>query len=126
MPRILNSDQKQERVRTCQQSLAVVQGWSRAILDNIVNIDESAVSFHIPETKQQSKQWAAYEPTWPHKAKVQASRIRQMVLAFFNSKGIIHTSYMPGRTKVNTNYMIDALGKFMKIFRKKRSVLAKG
>jgi hypothetical protein len=28
-----------------------------AMLDQIVNMDESAVFFHIPQTKQQRKQW---------------------------------------------------------------------
>ena len=56
VPKLLNDEQKEERVRTCTEFLAMVQWRSLAMLDNIVNMDESAVSFQTPETKQQSKQ----------------------------------------------------------------------
>jgi hypothetical protein len=35
----------------------MVRHRSVALLDNIVTIDDPAVSFHTPETKQQYKQW---------------------------------------------------------------------
>jgi histone-lysine N-methyltransferase SETMAR len=125
-PRLLNADQKKERVRTCQKFLAAVQRRSMAMLDNIVTMDESAVSFHTPETKQQSKQWLPKGQPGPIKAKVQASRTKQMVLAFFDAKGIIYTNYAPRGTTVNANYIVEALGKFMKVFRKKRPIMAEG
>jgi histone-lysine N-methyltransferase SETMAR len=97
-----------------------------AMLDNIVTMDESAVSFHTPETKQQSKQWLPKGQPGPIKAKVQASRTKQMVLAFFDAKGIIYTNYVPRGTTVNANYIVEALGKFMKVFGKKRPIMAEG
>jgi hypothetical protein len=54
------------------------------------------------------------------KAKVHATRTKQMVLAFFDSKGQIYTNYVPRGTTVNANYIVEALGTFMKILRKKR------
>jgi hypothetical protein len=81
------------------------------------------VSFYRPETKQQSKQWLPKGQPGPIKAKVQASRTKQMVLAFFDSKGIIYTNYMPRGTMVNANYIVEALGKFLKIFRKKGPII---
>jgi hypothetical protein len=103
-----------------------VQQQSMAMLDNIVTMDESAVSFHTPETKQQPKQWLPKSQPGPIKAKVQASRTKKMVLAFFNAKGIIYINYMPKGTTVNGNYIMEALGKFMNIFRKKRPIMAEG
>ncbi len=55
------------------------------MLYNIVTMDEPAVSFHIPETKQQSKQWLLKSRPEPIKAKVNATKKKQMVLAFANS-----------------------------------------
>ncbi len=95
MPRLLNSDLKQERVLTCQQFLVAVEGRFMAVFDNIATMDESAVSFHIPETKQQLKQWLPKGQPGPIKPKVQARRTTQMVQAFFDSKGIIYTNYVP-------------------------------
>jgi hypothetical protein len=65
---------------------------SKAMLDNIVTMDESAVSFHTPETKQQFKQWLKEGEPGPIKAKVHATRAKQMVLVFFDSKGLIYTN----------------------------------
>jgi hypothetical protein len=45
-------------------------------------------------------------------------------LAFFDNKVLIYTNYVPRRTTVNAKYIMVALDKFMKIFRRKRPVLA--
>jgi len=58
------------------------------------------------------------------KAKVQASRNNVMVIAFFNSKGFVYTNIVPKGVLVNSNFIVDALGKFMKIFKKKLPQLA--
>jgi hypothetical protein len=50
-----------------------------SMLDNIVTMDESAVFFHMPETKQQSKQWLVKETPGSIKAKVHTIRKKQMV-----------------------------------------------
>jgi hypothetical protein len=97
-----------------------------SILDNIVTMDESAVSFHTPETKQQSMQWLPKGQPGPVKAKVHATRTKPMVLAFFNSMGLVYTNYMPRGTSVNANYIVEALGTFMKILRRKRLQMVAG
>jgi hypothetical protein len=51
-------------------------------------MDESAVSLYTPETKRQSKQWLVKGTPGPIKAKVHATRKKQMVLAFFDAKGL--------------------------------------
>jgi histone-lysine N-methyltransferase SETMAR len=60
------------------------------------------------------------------KAKVHATRTKQMVLVFFDSKGLIYTNYVPRGTTVNANYIVEALGTFMKILRKKRPQMVAG
>ncbi len=90
---------KNERVRICKASLAMVYCHTMAMLDRIVTMDQSAMSFHKIQTKQQSGQWLVKGPPGLTKAKVlttkanvHASRTKQMVLAFFNSKGLIYTN----------------------------------
>ena len=56
------------------------------MLDSIVTLDKTIVSFYTPETKKQSKQWMKNGRPGPIKAKVYSGRTKQMVLAFFNSK----------------------------------------
>ena len=54
-------------------------------MDNIVTMNESAVSFHTPETEQQ--QWLKKGTPGPIEAKVHASRIKQMVLRLPQQQG---------------------------------------
>jgi hypothetical protein len=42
-----------------------------------------------------------------------------MILAFFDNKGLIYTNNVPRGTMVNASYIIEALGTFLKILRKK-------
>ncbi len=104
----------------------MIRRRSKAMLENIVTMDESAVSFHIPETKQQSKQWLKKGKPGPIKAKVHVTRAKQIVLAFFDAKGLIYTNYVPKGTTVNARYIVEALGTFLKVLRKKRPVMVAG
>jgi histone-lysine N-methyltransferase SETMAR len=126
VPKLLTEEMKKERVRTSELFLAMVRRHSMSLLDNIVTMDESAVSFHTPETKQQSMQWLPKGQPGPVKAKVHATRTKQMVLAFFDSKGLISTNYVPRGSTVNANYIVEALGSFLKILRKKRPQMVTG
>jgi hypothetical protein len=54
------------------------------------------------------------------KAKIHGSRTKQMVMAFFNSKGMVYTNYVPRGKTVNADYVIVALRKFLKALKAKR------
>ena len=41
-----------------------------------------------------------------------------MVLAFLDNKGLIYANQVPKGTMVNTNYIVEALSKFMKTYKK--------
>jgi histone-lysine N-methyltransferase SETMAR len=97
-----------------------------ALLDGIVTMDEFLVSFHLHQTKQQSKLWLVKGQPGLIKAKVHAFRTKQMVLAFFDSKGLIYTNHVPRGTMVNSKYIVEALGKFLKVFNQKRPEMAAG
>jgi hypothetical protein len=57
VPKLLSDDQRKERVRTCTEFVAAINRRSMAMLDRIVTMDETMVSYHTPETKKASKQW---------------------------------------------------------------------
>ena len=54
VPKLLSDLQKQERVQICRKFIAAVYRHSMAMLDRIVTMDETMVSYHTPETKRQS------------------------------------------------------------------------
>jgi hypothetical protein len=60
------------------------------------------------------------------KAEVHTSRTKPMILAFFGSKGLIYTNYVPRGTTMNANCIMEALGKFLKIFKQKRPEMRSG
>jgi len=47
-----------------------------------------------------------------------------MVFAIFYQRVLIYTNYVPMGTMVNANYIMDALGKFLKIYKQKRPKVA--
>ncbi len=57
MPKLLDNDQKQEGVRVCSDFIAAIHHWSKSILECIVTMEETMVSYHTLETKKESKQW---------------------------------------------------------------------
>jgi len=126
VPKLLNEEQKQERVRTCTNFIAAAQRNSMAMLDRIITMDETMVSFHTPQTKKQSKQWIPKGQPGPIKARVHSTRTKQMVLAFFDAKGLVYTKIVPKGTKVNGNYIVKVLSTFMKQLKKKRPAMAAG
>jgi histone-lysine N-methyltransferase SETMAR len=95
-------------------------------LGKIVTMDESVVSIYMPETKLQSRQWLKNGKPGPIKAKVVASRTKQMVLVFFDDKGMIYTNHVPRGATMNKDYIIGALKKFLKALRQKRPDLSPG
>jgi hypothetical protein len=68
---------------------------SMAMLDNIVMMDETMVSDHMPQTKRQLKQLIKKGLPGPVKAKVTASRTRQIIIAFLDKKGLVYTHIVP-------------------------------
>ncbi len=120
VPKLLSEEQKLERVWTCRDFIAAVQRRSMSMLDDVVTMNKTMVCYHTPETKKQSKQWIKNGKPGPIKARVQASCIKQMVMAFFDSRGLIYTHIVPRGAKINAMYIVKALGTFMKHFKKKR------
>jgi hypothetical protein len=119
VPKLLSEEQKLERVRTCRDFVAAVQCHSMSMLENIVTMDETMVCYRTRKTKKQSKQWIKKGKPGPIKARVQAICVKQMVMAFFDCRGLIYTHIVP-RAKINAMYIVKALGTFMKHFKKKR------
>jgi rubrerythrin len=48
VPKLLSEDQKQERIWVCSEFIAAVHRRSKAMLDAIITMDETMVSYHTP------------------------------------------------------------------------------
>jgi hypothetical protein len=123
VPKLLSPDQKKEKVDCSSDFLALLWQHSLVVLNNIVTKDKSAVSFHTPETKRASKQWVKKGQPGPRKAKVHATQTKEMVLIFFDVKGVIYTNYVPNGGTVNDKYIKEDLARFLKVFKAKRTIM---
>ncbi len=97
----------------------MVRHRSMVVLDNIVTMDESAILLHTP-VPNSSPAVVSKGSGWASEGQGSMTRTKQMVLAFVDSEGLIYTNYVPMGTIVNASYIVEALGKFLKISRKKR------
>ncbi len=111
VPKLLSLDQQQARVTTYEAFVQLGADKGKDILNKIITMDESAVSMHTPETKSQSKQWLKKGAPGPVKAKIHASRTKQIVMAFFDRQGMVYTNYVPRGKTVNADYVIVAHSK---------------
>ncbi len=125
VPKLLSDGQKEERARLAADFKMKVEMNGQAWLKSIVTMDESAVALHTPETKEKSKQWLRKGTPGPIKARVHSSREHVMVLAFFDSEGMIYTRYVAKGTKVNAIYVRDTLARFRKALAAKRPQMVK-
>jgi hypothetical protein len=113
--KLLNHDMKKEQVRTSEEFLPMVRSHFMSLLDNIINMDGLTVPIHTPKTWQQSNSG------WRRASLVSATRKKQIVRAFFDSKDLIYTNYVTGE---NSQCLVHhwALSKFLRFLKQTRPV----
>ena len=76
-------------------------------------LDETMMSLHTYETKEQSNQWLPRCSPAPLKAKTQANQDQGILLAFFNNKGLIFMRIAKPKDKINADFIINTLARFL-------------
>ncbi len=110
-------------MRISLEFVDAVERSGLSMLDRIISMDETLVSYFTPETKRMSKEWTLKGKPGPLKAKVQASRSKQMVFVFFDLRGLIYTHIASKSATINAPYVVNLLGKFWRSLRLKRPEL---
>ena len=67
-----------------------------------------------PETKRQSKEWHTSASPCSKKARMSKSKIRSMLICFFDSQGIVRTEFVPQWRTVNQFYYREILERLRK------------
>ncbi len=65
--------------------------------------------------KQQSTQWVKKEAGLPEKARAMKSSLRVMLIAFFDSRGIIYSHFVPHGLTINATYYISILKQLLRM-----------
>jgi len=94
VPRLLTDDQYAQQ-QTITRDLLEHSCEDVQFLKNTVTGDKSWVYMYNPETKQQSSQWKGPTSPWPKKGHQMQSKTKVILLAFFDSEGIVHHEYAP-------------------------------
>ena len=116
VPQELAEKQKQRRV-TIRQDLLERQD---DILGHVITGDETRVYQYDPERKRQSAQWKTASYTQPKKFRWSKSRVKTMLLTFFDIRGTVHYEFVPSGQTVNQVYYSEVLERLREKVRRKR------
>jgi len=83
-------------------------------LHKVITGDESWVFGNDPETKLQSEEWHTKRSPRPKKACMSRSRVKTMIIVFFDSLGIVHKEFVPPGQTVNHAFYKDVLERLRK------------
>jgi len=97
VPKDCTKEQKQRRVTICQNLLERQDD----ILGCVITGDETWVYQYDPETKRQSAQWKTANSPRPKIFRQSKSRVKTMLLTFFDIRGIVHYEFVPTGQRVN-------------------------
>ena len=122
VPRLLNDGQKENRVQVCQGILKQLE-ITPDLLSRVVTGDESWIFEYDPLTKWQSLERKNASSPRPKKARLFKSKIKVMLIVFFDVHGIVHLEFLPQGQTINQNVYKDILRHLMRSVREKRREL---
>jgi len=91
VPKELTEEQKQRRVTNCQDLLERQDD----VLGRVITGDETWVYQYDPETKRRSAQWKTANSPRPKNIRRSKSRVKTMLMTFFDIRGIVHYEFVP-------------------------------
>ena len=122
VPKILSEEQKQRRVNFCKDMLETTAG-DADILGQVITGDETWVFQYDPETKRQSMQWKTATSPRPKKARMSKSKIKVMLIAFFDQRGLVHHECVPAGETVNQHFYQQVIIRLYNRVRRSRRTL---
>lgn len=108
VPKVLTDGQKLRRVEVCQENLNMCESDPQ-FLNNVITGDESWIFEYDPETKRQSSEWHTPASPRPKKGRMSKSKVKTMLIVFFDIKGIVHHEFVPPGQTVNAKFYVEVL-----------------
>ena len=122
VPRLLNEGQKKRRLHVCQDILEQLETKPN-LLKKVITGSEPWIFKYNQLTKQQSLEWKSALSPRPKKAKLFKSKIKVMLIAFFDVHGIVHAEFLPQGQTINQHVYKNILQRLMRSVREKRREL---
>ena len=119
VPHKLTDDQKMLRF---QHSKDIVQESKKDknFLYNIVTGNETWCFKYDRETKRQSSEWRPKNEPATKKPRFKKSKVKTMLICFYDSKGIVHHEFVPPGTNVNAPFYLGVLRRLLHRIRRIR------
>jgi len=96
-------------------------GQDEHFWENIITGDETCCFAYDPATKRQSAEWVGQNSPKPKKLRFQKSRVKMMLIAFFDAEGVIHREFVPEGQRVNAEFYVGVLDRLLKRIRRVRT-----
>jgi histone-lysine N-methyltransferase SETMAR len=94
VPHCLTPEQTEDRVTSCQDIIAMADA-DKNFINKIIMGDETWCFAYDPETKRQSSEWIGEASRRPKKLHFQRSRIKIILIIFFDSLCVVHKEFVP-------------------------------
>jgi len=105
------------------QDLLNMTNVGKTFLDKVITGDESWCFAYDPETKRQSSEWVDEHSQRPKKMPFQKSKVKTILIVFFDSQGIAHKESVQEGCSVNAEYCKDVLDRLISRIRWVRPAL---
>ena len=113
VPKNLKTEQKANRRDSCLNLLDRLE-WEPEFFSRVITGDESWILEYDPETKCQSWEWHTTNSLRPKKVRMSKSKIKSMLICFFDSQGIVHKEFVPPGQTVNQTFYREVLERLRK------------
>jgi hypothetical protein len=103
VPHSLTPEQREDRVTFCQDIIAMADS-DKIFFNKIITGDETWCLAYYPEIKRQCCEWVGETSPRPKELKFQRSRIKTMLIIFFDSQGVLHKEFVTEGKTVNEEF----------------------
>jgi hypothetical protein len=113
VPHSLTPEKREDRVTSCQDIIAMADE-DKNFLNKIITGDETWCFAYYPETKRQSSECVGQTSLRPKKLKFLRSRIKTMLINFFDSQGVVHKEFVSEAKTVNAEFYKVVMDRLLK------------
>ena len=104
VPENLTTEQEANRRDVCLDLLDHLEREPE-FFSRVITGDESWILEYNPKTKCQIQEWHTANFPHPKKARMSKSKIKSMLICFFDSQGIVHKEFYATRTNCQSNFL---------------------
>ena len=110
--------------KTATESLEMLRSVYGTFVQSIVTGDETWCFAYDPHTKRQSMEWRGPSSPKSRKFRFEKSKVKTMLITFFDAQGIIHKEFVPEGQTVNGEFYRHVMKRLLARIRRVRPHLA--